>query len=70
MGTPSDTNDHVMAVFDHLVVGGSLFASFFAGWTFLDKGLIADHEEQDLTTKVRQINSCRLTVIVKYNQTV
>lgn len=42
-----------MAILDQLIVGGSLLASFCTGWTFLDKGLIADHEEQDLTVQVR-----------------
>ena len=42
-----------MAILDQLIVGGFLLASFCTGWTFLDKGLIADHEEQDLTVQVR-----------------
>ena len=41
-----------MAIVDQLIVGGSLLASFCTGWTFLDKGLVVDHEEQDLTIQV------------------
>ena len=46
-----------MGVLDQLIVGGSLLASFCTGWTFLDKGLVVDYEEQDLTIQVRVISS-------------
>ena len=42
-----------MGILDQFIVGGSLIASFCTGWTFLDKGLVVDHEEQDLTIQVR-----------------
>ena len=41
-----------MGLFDQFVVGGSLLVLFCSGWAFLDRGLIADHEEQDLTIQV------------------
>ena len=51
-----------MGIFDQVIVGGSLLASFCTGWTFLDKGLVVDHEEQDLTIQV-----CETSPIACYN---
>ena len=41
-----------MGLFYQFVVGGSLLVLFCTGWAFLDRGLIAYHEEQDLIIQV------------------
>ena len=45
-----------MGLVDQFVVGGSLLVLFCTGWAFLDRGLIADHEEQDLIIQVGDLS--------------